>query len=408
MAHFVVTQAPGVWITGYAVPTADWQSLDAKVFAAIDGDNGGCYAPSSPITISGAGGGGLTVSGPTIVSGAGCPAGTPGTITTTSTATVTLNDGEYQDLLAGHTGRSRTLVTSLAISEAPPPVFLALPGAYLAPFTYPTIPLSRNRTYMAAQAQAPVMTMPNAVQAELHCPLRVHNGATLSSVAITFRVSQPHTSVPATMPKVRVMRIDSKGTVAPLTLTTDLQGWVSVPTPTSGSTWYANGAAQTLTIACNQNNAIDVSQYTYLVDILEETGGTSWPLAATVMQGVKAAVLNPAYVLSGVAVLVDGYTLVAGDRVLVVQGLPTDGIYLAAAGAWTRSTDMPASAPVTAGTIVPVLRGLQYAGQVFQVLTGPLTVSAVALPFLLGGQATGNLWIAAAAAHTNITSTKFS
>jgi hypothetical protein len=407
MAHFVVTQAPGTWITGYVVPVADWQSLDAKVFAAINGDDGSTHAPTTAITISGAGGSGLSVTAPVVVTGAGCPVGTPGTLTTTSTALLTLNDAaDFQDLLAGHAGQSRVIVTGLAATPAAAPFAFALPGATLASLTYPTIPLYRNRAYMAAQLLAPsFLIASDTIANEILCPLRVHHGATLSSVTITFRVNRPHANVPTTMPKARVLRFDASGGVTILTTSSDGSGFISSPTPASGAAWYANGAMQTLTLPTT--SAIDASQYVYFVDIFDEAGSTSWPLAATMLAACRATVLDPAYVLSGVAVAVDGYTVVVGDRMLVVQGLVTDGIYLAAAGAWTRAVDMPATTTVLAGTFVAITRGLQYAGQVFQLTTGPWTVNAQPLPFMLGGQPTGNLWIAAAATHTGITSTQF-
>ena len=405
MAHFTVAQAPGIWVNGYMVPTSDWQSFESRIVAGINGDDGGCYAPSAVIIIAGLG---LVINGPTIVTGAGCPAGSPGQIATSGTSRFTLADAaDFQDLATGHTGQTRTIVTGLASAFAAAPYAYALPGSWLASFFYPTIPLSRNRTYMAAQALACTYLSPQPITPELMCPLRVHQGAKLSSVTVTFRVSQPHTNVPTTMPKVRIVRLDAKGNFSILNITPALDGFVSVSTPASGSAWYAGGGVQALTIACTQNNVIDLSQYTYLVDIQEEQGGTSWPLAATVLQACKAAVINPAYVLNGVGVAIDGYTPSVSDRVLVVQGLPTDGIYLASAGAWTRTVDMPAASSVVAGTTVPITRGLQYAGLVFQLATGPWTVNTQPMPFILNGSPTGNLWIAAAANHTGITSTQF-
>jgi hypothetical protein len=403
MAHFVVTQAPGTWINGYVVPRADWESLDAKVVAAIDGDNGGAWAPSAVISIGGLG---LVINGPTIVTGAGTA--TPGQLSTSGTSRFTLGDAtDYQDLAVGHIGRTRTIVTGLAAATATAPIIFALPGAWLASFSYPTVPTFRNRTYMAAQAIATTYLGPATIVPNLLCPLRVHNGATLSSVTITFRVSTPHSNVPTAMPKMRIVRLKADGTATILTTSTDGTGYVSVPTPSSGAAWYAAGAAQSLTITCTQNNVIDLTQYTYLVDIFEEQGATTWPLAATMLQGCKTVQLNPGSALSGLGAI-DGYTPSAGDRILVVQGLNTDGIWLAAAGAWSRSTDVPAASSLLGGTFVMIQRGLQFSGTLFQITgVGPYTVGSVALPFLLGGAPSGNLWIAASALHTNITSTQF-
>ena len=61
--------------------------------------------------------------------------------------------------------------------------------------------------------------------------------------------------------------------------------------------------------------------------------------------------------LSGLQTI-DGYTTLAGDRVLVKNetSAPTNGIYIAASGAWTRSTDMDVWAEVP-GAYCVVLNG---------------------------------------------------
>lgn len=410
MAHFTQTQAIGTWITGYVPPTADWQSLDAKALASINGDDGGTYAPSSVISI---GGQLVSITGPTVVTGAGCPAASPGTLTTGGVSRFTLGDTtDFQDLASGHSGSTRVLVTGLAAGACAAASSLAVPGAWLASYVYPTVPLFRNRTYMAAQLLAPYFSFATAygggVQQDIWCPLRVHHGATLTSVSVTFRVSQPHANVPTTMPKIRVVRTDYRGGRTTLTTSTDGTGFVSVPTPASGAAWYASGGVQTLVLPCTQNNVINAALYTYHVDIMDELGGGSaWPFVAPMYGTAKAVVVNPAYVLSGVATAIDGYTPAAGDRILVVQGLSTDGLYLAAAGAWSRAFEMLSGTTVVAGSFFVIQCGQQYGGSVFQLLNGPLSVGAAALPFTLNGQATGNLWIAASATFTGITSTAF-
>lgn len=55
MAHFVRTQSDATWISGYTPPGSDFQSLDQKTFKAVNGDEGGTWAPSSPIIIGGQG-----------------------------------------------------------------------------------------------------------------------------------------------------------------------------------------------------------------------------------------------------------------------------------------------------------------------------------------------------------------
>jgi hypothetical protein len=62
MAHFVLTRASlAAWGATPAVLAAEFWSLDNQVYKAINGDDGGTWAPSSAITI---GGSGISVTGP--------------------------------------------------------------------------------------------------------------------------------------------------------------------------------------------------------------------------------------------------------------------------------------------------------------------------------------------------------
>jgi len=80
---------------------------------------------------------------------------------------------------------------------------------------------------------------------------------------------------------------------------------------------------------------------------------------------------------------VDGVTLTAGQRVLRAVGTEVaNGIYLAAAGAWTRATDMAAAAVVILGGIVPVLEGSAANVGIWRMsapTTGSITVGTTAV-----------------------------
>lgn len=85
---------------------------------------------------------------------------------------------------------------------------------------------------------------------------------------------------------------------------------------------------------------------------------------------------------------VDGVTLVAGDRVLVKdQASAANGIYVVAAGAWSRSADADASAEVTPGLAVSVEEGTTNGDKSFILTTNaPITVGTTTLSFsVLGG-----------------------
>lgn len=88
-------------------------------------------------------------------------------------------------------------------------------------------------------------------------------------------------------------------------------------------------------------------------------------------------------VLSGLQ-LIDGVQTVAGDRVLVPAQTAgaENGLYVAAAGAWTRATDADDGAEISHGALVPVEEGTTSADTLWMVATdGTVTIGATALSF---------------------------
>ncbi len=78
--------------------------------------------------------------------------------------------------------------------------------------------------------------------------------------------------------------------------------------------------------------------------------------------------------------------LTAGDRVLVKDQTTgtNNGLYVAAAGAWTRATDADASAEVTPGMLVTVEEGSTLADTVWELTTnGPIVLGTTVLTFEL-------------------------
>lgn len=81
---------------------------------------------------------------------------------------------------------------------------------------------------------------------------------------------------------------------------------------------------------------------------------------------------------------IDGVAVVAGDRVLVKNQTTAsaNGIYVVAAGAWTRSTDADSSAEVVSGMTVFVTEGTVAADKQYSLLTdGAITVGTTSLAF---------------------------
>lgn len=93
--------------------------------------------------------------------------------------------------------------------------------------------------------------------------------------------------------------------------------------------------------------------------------------------------------LSGLATQAGGdwsVALTAGDRVLVKDQTTgaNNGLYVAAAGAWARSSDADASAEVTPGMLVTVEEGSTLADTVWELTTnGPIVLGTTVLTFEL-------------------------
>ena len=105
--------------------------------------------------------------------------------------------------------------------------------------------------------------------------------------------------------------------------------------------------------------------------------GTDWK------QSVRAASTANIATFSGL-LTVDGVTLVGGNRVLVKNqtAASTNGIYVAASGAWTRAADADASVEVTAGLSVMVEEGTTQADTQWRLTTdGAIVVGTTALVF---------------------------
>ncbi len=87
--------------------------------------------------------------------------------------------------------------------------------------------------------------------------------------------------------------------------------------------------------------------------------------------------------LAGLQVI-DGVQLAAGDRVLVPKQAAArdNGLWVAAAGAWSRAPDADISAEVTPGMVVAVEQGATFADTIWQLITdGPIILGSTALTF---------------------------
>lgn len=110
--------------------------------------------------------------------------------------------------------------------------------------------------------------------------------------------------------------------------------------------------------------------------------GLDWKNSVTVAT-------TAAITLSGTQTI-DGIAVVAGNRVLVKDqaSSPTNGIYVVAAGAWSRATDFDDNTEITASAVVPIELGTVNGAKAFILtgVTGTVTVGTTNLVWTaLGG-----------------------
>lgn len=382
LGNFGRTQLDATWTTGNYEPLlGDWASLDQKIAQSVNGVNGGTWSMAAGQTTTIAGSGLIALS-PTVVQGGGILE------TAGGTAKILLNDAnDYPELAVGHPGRTQVIGID------------PLAGATWAPF----YAWSRYESGGVSGLQSLAICLKNPdgslTTPEFQQRLRVHNGGTLVSVSVNFRVPFSRSQAPVTMPKVRVIRRDAAGNVTllrgqttdALGLTADAQGFVSMPKVNSAAAWFANGAVQTLTFICDQNNtALDTSLYSYSVHVVEEGLGASgssaaWPLAATVKAPVACCDVT-SNAINGIAVPgpVDGVAVAFGTRLLATNTRAsnayraTSGVWVSQGGsAWIRDADLDESSEFVQGVVVPVTAGVLY-GQTAWIVTTPGPISILA------------------------------
>lgn len=342
MAAFTRTHSDATWTNGglgnYVTVIADWQSLADKTFKSLNGDLGGTWIPSSPITIDT---GGMNVTGPALVSYGG-------TLTTLSGARFVLGVGDWPKLSTSHVGRTRVIQQEISARQSTPRYWWCDAPAY--PGSIQSIACTLVGPYGIEQPACII-------------PLRVHDGARLTQATVTFRIPSARTAAPIGLPKMRIVRVDVDGAIVPMSSVSsgaDATGFQSPSAPASATAWYANGGTQTWTVTCDQNNTIDTSLYTYFAELVEEVG-TKDPTAKIDGAVVRERKLNVAQVFVGGAFTPFGPqgTVPTGGRALATgQPSPFEeygGIWVVdrtVSTAWARSIDLSKASDFTPGFLV--------------------------------------------------------
>jgi hypothetical protein len=357
MPNNVRTQADGVWVDGYTPSKADWEDLERKIFGSWNGDRGGAYcaplgAAGGPYIISGDG---LTVTSKVRLTYGGAIYGGSGAFV--------IRDGAWPQLSSTHPARTRSIVQTI--------------DAFMTNKRYLW---SRNHPYagVGSVALAAKTTYGRQIEtADLYVPLRVVDGALLTKVSLHFRVASKRRFAPLEMPKLQILRVprDSQtNTPQPLRKTTDGLGFFSPPLVTSGDAWYNDGNPQSFDYVCDQNNIIDVANYSYVARIVEERGALTPDdefdgirlverKTDVLMVGTNALTLNGNQIADGVASGTGGARILIVDTDaqietgLTVADSAKNGIWTAAAGAWVRAGDLDEQSDFTPNFIVKATSG---------------------------------------------------
>lgn len=399
MSHFTRTQTTGTWTGGsYVTLVSDWASLDGKVFASVNGDKGGSWAPSSVLEIIGdIAAGYLNLTGPLQVAYGG-------SFKTTTGARFKIEGSTaWPKFAVGHSKRSRNILnTCLRYKAREMAYWKQILGVGTdAPFTGIQSP------FCSYQAPGGTIFSPS-----FHLPLRVHDAGTFSKATFYFRVMTSRTKKPVVLPKFRIIRTDIDGTIVPLKSTAsgaDSLGYISPPAVTSGAEWYNDGALQSLVYTCDQNNVIDTSQYLYWAEVQEEVGAST-PVGPVQFDGIgiverkedvtivltadralTGALSGPLGALStGTRVLLTGQTIAQQNGIWILN----------TAGAWSRAADLSSIGDFTPNFIVRALQSSTDVRPGFWQIQSPQqpsgggtitdTVNGTAISFLRVGRTPSN------------------
>ena len=266
MTHLARRYPDAVWITAYVPTGADFDFIDQNTYVALNGDQGGHWYPTTSIDIGGAG---------CIVAGLWSMASPNFNVA----GQILFDVGIAEDVFQyGFAHPNRQVVWFVVLSEH-----------------YSDSPEQQRAQVPSLYSGAPTVTICGIVTlilgARYLCPLRVHHSGRIEQVEFLFNVGQSHANVPTTLPRFRVVAMGANGTVTPLRVdatTTDQDGFQFVTTPATGSAWYAAGASQTFVYSCNVAHDVDVENFAYFVEIIDESGSNA--LIGNTFTGARATI----------------------------------------------------------------------------------------------------------------------
>lgn len=240
-------------VRGDVITGSEMATLDDNITKGVNGDDGGEWNPTAVLEV----GGEVEVASLWVLEGSG------NKVQSTANKDITFGGGDVEDffgLETGHVDSSRVLFTP--ILEAAPVNQKLLgdgdPGQYYGTKTF----------------------YPNS---RFTHELRVYNGAKISKVDIHWRVTQTRSVLPEVFPKMRVIAVRYDGVVVPLRAAdgqTDMEGFVAISQASIAATYYNSGNEQSFSYACTIEHVIDLEQYSYFIEVIDESGANAFSTAA--------------------------------------------------------------------------------------------------------------------------------
>jgi hypothetical protein len=225
------------------------RNIDAKTVKAGNGAAGSSHAVTGTQIVIG--GQGMVCAGLWTLEGE---------IVTSASNHIRLGGGhssDYVRLRAGHPGESRSMTV---------PILPVIPEYYLGAY-------ASSVNNFSADMRAPGFRMLIAITP--------HDRSTLADLRLMFKINFAHAALPS-VPKFRVVRVDRDGNVQALHTARSGSykddGYLDLPTNSSNVANYENGAAYQWSnlYEPDQFNTVDLANYAYYVDVIEESGTNAY------------------------------------------------------------------------------------------------------------------------------------
>lgn len=257
-------------VRGVLVSGSQMDTLDANSVRILNGVDGETRVLTGMIEIGGAG---VVIAGPSLIS----------QVHTTTDATHHIEfergtSDDYFGFADDHDGKHPQVGTPFTEFYAKDTFFTT--GTSASQFGVQT--LDKPPLYMPQEEIE--VTEPR----RFSVPLNVYNGAPSMGTVILYVTTAVHSAMPKSLPSIRVIAVDSEGNIISLRtpdIVTDENGFLKIGiripylfsgfVPRTVTEWNFGGNVQSFAYICNVNHVVDVGQYSYFMEIIDESGTDS-------------------------------------------------------------------------------------------------------------------------------------